>query len=167
MMTMRESTNILFGGVGKGDRNCDSDSDGNSDSGSDAFNNKKKLQAGIEWRRGLTVEEGAMMTTTESTNVPFGRRWRWRLRGQRQQWWRWRGGGDRNRDHDRHCNGDGNGDGNGNGVSSGSSGNDDGGDKEGNEDESKPGLGEGGALLTRRTRETTPSPRRPKLFKHY
>jgi hypothetical protein len=41
-------------------------------------------------------------------------------------------------------------------MSVGSSGNDDYGDKEGNEDERKPGLGEGGALMTRRTREATP-----------
>ncbi len=108
----------------------------------------------MKWRGGLTVEEGAMMTMTESLNVPFGRQWRWR--GRRRQWQRRRGGGD------RHCNGDGNGDGdsngdgNGNDVSGGSSCDDDGGDKEGNEEESKPGLGEGSALLTRRTREATP-----------
>jgi hypothetical protein len=95
----------------------------------------------MKWRGGLTVEEGAMMTTTESSNVPFRRRWRWR--GRRRQWRRRRGGGDRHCDGDGNGDGDGdgNGDGNGNGVSGGSSCDDDGGNKEGNEDESKPGLG--------------------------
>jgi hypothetical protein len=41
-------------------------------------------------------------------------------------------------------------------VSGGSSDDDDGGNKVGNEGKSKPGLGEGGALLTRPTRDLTP-----------
>ncbi len=41
-------------------------------------------------------------------------------------------------------------------MSSSSSGNDDGGNKEGNKDESKPGLREGGALLRRQMREAMP-----------
>jgi hypothetical protein len=40
-------------------------------------------------------------------------------------------------------------------VSGSSSGDDDGGNKEGHKDKSKPGLGGSGALLTRRTREAT------------
>ncbi len=56
----------------------------------------------------------------------------------------------RNRHHDCHC------DDNGNGISGGSSGGDEGGNKKGYKDVSKPGLGEGGALLTRRMREATP-----------
>jgi hypothetical protein len=76
MMTMMESTNVPFGGVGKGHGDCDGDGDGDSDSGGDTFNNQQMLQAAIEWRGGQTMEEGAMMTTTELTNVPFGRQWR-------------------------------------------------------------------------------------------
>ncbi len=72
MMTTTESTSVPSGGVGKGDGDCDGHGDGDSDSGGDAFNNQQMLQAAIECRGGLTVEEGAMMTTTESTNVPFG-----------------------------------------------------------------------------------------------
>jgi hypothetical protein len=110
----------------------------------------------MEWRGGLTLEEGAMMTTTELMNVPFERQWRWRWQGRHRQWQRRRGGGNRHCDGDGNGGGDGNGDGNGNGVSGGSSSDDDGGDIEGNEDKSKPGLGEDSALLTRRTREATP-----------
>jgi hypothetical protein len=40
-----------------------------------AMQHQKMLQAAMEQRGGLTVEEGVMMTITESTNVPFGRRW--------------------------------------------------------------------------------------------
>jgi hypothetical protein len=36
-----------------------------------AFNNQQMLQAAMECRGGLTVEEGAMMNTTESTNAPI------------------------------------------------------------------------------------------------
>ncbi len=71
MMTTTESTNVLFGRVGKGDGDCNGDGNGNSDGGGDAFSNQQMLQAAMEWRGGLTVEEGAMMTTVESTNVPF------------------------------------------------------------------------------------------------
>ncbi len=39
-----------------------------------ATQHQQMLQAAIEWRGGLTVEQGAMITMTESTNVPFGRR---------------------------------------------------------------------------------------------
>ncbi len=62
----------MFGRVGKGNSNCDSDGDGNSHSGGDTFNNQQTLQAAMECRGGLTAEEGAMMMMTESTNVPFG-----------------------------------------------------------------------------------------------
>ncbi len=72
MITTTELTNVPFGRVGKGDGNWDGNSDGNSDSGSNAFNNQQMLQAAMECRGGLTVEEGAMMTTTELMNVPFG-----------------------------------------------------------------------------------------------
>ncbi len=77
IMTMTESTNVPFGGVGKGEGDCDGNGDGNSDSdsGSDAFNNQQMLQAAIEWRGGMTVEEGMVMTMMESTNVLFGRKW--------------------------------------------------------------------------------------------
>ncbi len=81
MMTTTELMNVPFGGVGKGDCDGDGDGDGDSDSGRDAFNNQKMQQAAIEWRGGLTLEEGAMMTMTELTNVPFGQRSRWR--------WQW------------------------------------------------------------------------------
>ncbi len=72
MMTMTESMSVPSGRVGKGDSNCNGDGDGDSDSGGDAFTNQQMLQATIECRGGLTVEEGAMMTTTESMNVPLG-----------------------------------------------------------------------------------------------
>jgi hypothetical protein len=36
MMTMMESMNVPFGGVGKGDGDCDRNGDGNSDSGGNA-----------------------------------------------------------------------------------------------------------------------------------
>ncbi len=71
-MTMMELTNVPFGGVGKGDGNCNGNSDGNSNSGGNAFNNQQMLQAVMECRGGLSVEEGAMVTTMESTNIPFG-----------------------------------------------------------------------------------------------
>jgi hypothetical protein len=156
MMKMTESTNVPFGGVGKGDGVCNGDGDGNSDSDGNTFNNQQMLQAAMVWRRGLTVEEGTMMTTTESMNVPFGPRWRWRWQGRWQQWRRGRGDRNRNRNRYCHCDGNSNGDGNGNGISGGSSGDDDGGNKEGHKDKGKPGLKEGGALLTRRTREAMP-----------
>ncbi len=73
MMTMTELTNILSGRVGKGDGDCAGNGDGNSNSCSDKFNNQQMLQAVMEQGGGLTVEEGAMMTMTESMNVPFGR----------------------------------------------------------------------------------------------
>ncbi len=41
MITMMELTNVPFGGVGKGDSNCNSDVDGNSDNGRNALNNQK------------------------------------------------------------------------------------------------------------------------------
>ncbi len=74
MMTTMESTSVPSGWVGKGDGNCDGDGDGdgNSDSGGDAFNNQQMLQATMEYRGGLTVEEGVMIATTESTSVPSG-----------------------------------------------------------------------------------------------
>jgi hypothetical protein len=72
MMTMTVSMNIPFGRVGKGDGDCDGDSDGNSNSGGYAFNNQQMLQAVMECRGGLTMEERAMMTMTESTIFPFG-----------------------------------------------------------------------------------------------
>ncbi len=72
MMATTKSTNVPFGGDGKGDGDCDGDGDGNSDSGGNAFNNQQMLQVAMECRGGLTVEEGAMMTTTKSTNIPFG-----------------------------------------------------------------------------------------------
>ncbi len=72
IMTTTELTSVPSGGAGKGDGNCDGDGDGNSDSGGNAFNNQQMLQAVMECRGGLTVEEGAMMTMTESMNVPFG-----------------------------------------------------------------------------------------------
>ena len=40
MMTTTESTNVPFGGVGKGDGDCDGDGDGDIDSGGDATINK-------------------------------------------------------------------------------------------------------------------------------
>ncbi len=52
MMMMAESMNVLFGGVGKGDGNCNGNGDGGSDSGGDALNNQQMLQAALEWRRG-------------------------------------------------------------------------------------------------------------------
>ncbi len=64
-MTMTELTNVPFGGVGKGDGDCDGDGDGDSDSGGNAFNNQQMLQAAMEWKGWLTMEEGAMMTTAE------------------------------------------------------------------------------------------------------
>ncbi len=75
MMTTTESTNIPFRGVDKGDGDCKGGGDGENDSGSNAFNNQQMLQVAIEWRGGLTVEKGAIITVTESTNVPFGRQW--------------------------------------------------------------------------------------------
>ncbi len=72
MLTAMESTKVLSDGVGKGDSNCDGNSDGNSDSGGNAFNNQHMLQAVMEYRGGLTVEEGVMMTTTALMNIPFG-----------------------------------------------------------------------------------------------
>ncbi len=72
MMTMTESMSVPSGRFGKGDGNCDGNGDGNSDSGGNAFNNKKTMQAMMECRGGLTVEEGATMTMTESMNVPLG-----------------------------------------------------------------------------------------------
>jgi hypothetical protein len=78
MMMTTESTNVPFGGVGKGDRDCDSDGDGDSDSGSDAFNNQQMLQVAMEWRGGLTVEEGVMTTMTKLANFLFGQQWQWR-----------------------------------------------------------------------------------------
>ncbi len=57
-------TNVPFGRVGKGDSDCNGNGDGNSDSGGDTFNNQQMLQVAMEWRGGLTVEEGAMMTMT-------------------------------------------------------------------------------------------------------
>ncbi len=75
MMTTTESTNVPFGGVGKGDSNCNGNSDGKSDNGGDVFNSQQMLQAATEWGRRLTMEEGAMMMMTELTKVPFGRRW--------------------------------------------------------------------------------------------
>ncbi len=73
MMTTTESMSVPSSGVGKGDGDCDGnndgDGDGDSDSGGDAFNNHQMLQAGMECRGGLTVEEGVMMTTTESMSV--------------------------------------------------------------------------------------------------
>jgi hypothetical protein len=38
-----------------------------------AFNNQQMLQAMMECRGGLAMEEWGMMTTMVSTNVPFGR----------------------------------------------------------------------------------------------
>ncbi len=75
MITTTELTNVPIGVVGKGDGNCDSNGDGDSDSGRDAFNNQQMLQVAMEWRGRLTMEEGAMITTTELMNVLFGRRW--------------------------------------------------------------------------------------------
>ncbi len=72
MMVTMESMSVPTGGVGKGDGNYDGNGDGGSDSGGDAFNNQQMLQAAMECRGGLTVEERAMMTTTESTNALFG-----------------------------------------------------------------------------------------------
>ncbi len=72
MMTTTESTNIPSGRVGKGDGDCDDDGDGNRDSRGNAFRNQQMLQAVMEWRGRLTVEEGAMMTTAELMNVLFG-----------------------------------------------------------------------------------------------
>ncbi len=72
MMMMTESTSVLSGGVGKGDGNCNGYGDADSDIGGDAFNNQQMLQATMECRGGLTVEDGAIMTTTESTNNPLG-----------------------------------------------------------------------------------------------
>jgi hypothetical protein len=154
---MAESTNVPFRGVGKGGSDCDDDGDGNSDSGGNTFNNQQMLQVAMEWRGGMTVEEGAMMTTTESMNVPFGWQWRCWWQWWRRQWRRWQRRVSGNRNRDCHCNGIGNGKGNSNSISGSNSGNDDGDNKEGNEDKSKPGLGEGSALLTRRMRETTPT----------
>jgi hypothetical protein len=37
------------------------------------FNNQQLLQAAMECRGGLTMEEGVMMTTMELMNVPFSR----------------------------------------------------------------------------------------------
>ncbi len=72
MMTTTELTSVPSVRVGKGDGDCNGYGDGNSDSGGNAFNNQQMLQAAMECRGGLTVEEGAMMMTTESTSVPSG-----------------------------------------------------------------------------------------------
>jgi hypothetical protein len=77
MMTTIESTNIPFRGVGKGDGDCNGGGDGDSGSGGDAFINQQMMQAAIEWRGWQTAEEGMMMTTTESMNIPFGWQWQW------------------------------------------------------------------------------------------
>ncbi len=57
MMATMELTNIPFGGVGKGDSDCDSNCDGDSDSGGDATINKfcrRQMNGGVGllWRRG-------------------------------------------------------------------------------------------------------------------
>ncbi len=57
MMMTTESTSVSSGGVGKGDGDCDGNGDGDSDSGGDAFNNQQMLQATMECRGGLTVED--------------------------------------------------------------------------------------------------------------
>ncbi len=57
IMTMTELTNVPSGGVGKGDGDCKGNGDGNSDSCTNAFNNQQMLQAAMECRGGLTVEE--------------------------------------------------------------------------------------------------------------
>ncbi len=72
MMTTTALTSVPSDGVGKGDGNWDGDCDGDSDSGDDAFNNQQMFQATMECRGGMTVEEGAMMTTTELMNVLLG-----------------------------------------------------------------------------------------------
>jgi hypothetical protein len=71
MMKTRVSMNVLFDEVGKGDGNCVGISDGDSDSGGNVFNIQQMLQAAMQCRGGLTVEEGVMMMRTELTNVPF------------------------------------------------------------------------------------------------
>ncbi len=57
MMMMTELTNVLLGGVGKGDGGCNGDGDGDSDSGGIATINKCcRWQwnggGGLPWRRG-------------------------------------------------------------------------------------------------------------------
>jgi hypothetical protein len=64
MMMTTELTSVQFRGVGKNDGDCDGDGDGDSDSGGDAFINQQILQAVMECRGGLSVEEGVMTTTT-------------------------------------------------------------------------------------------------------
>ncbi len=52
MMMTTESMNVLSGGVGKGDGDCNGNGDGNSDSGGNAFNNQHMLQVAMECRGG-------------------------------------------------------------------------------------------------------------------
>ncbi len=117
-MTMTESTNLLFGGVGKGDGGCNGDGDGNSDSDGIALNNQQMLQAAMECRGGLTVEKGGLVTIMESANFPFGRVGKGDGNCDED------GDGDSNSDSDGNNNGDVNNDGNCDGGSS--VGNDDG-----------------------------------------
>ncbi len=55
MMTMI-SMNVPFGGVSKGDGDCNSNGDGDSNSDGNAFNNQQMLQAVMECKGELTVE---------------------------------------------------------------------------------------------------------------
>ncbi len=104
---------------GKGDSDCIRDGDGNSDSEGNTFNNEQTLQAVMECRGELTMEEGAMMMMMELVNIPFGRVGR----GDSDC--------DGNGDNDSDSDGEGNGDDNGNvNCDGGSGGNDDGNSEE-------------------------------------